>query len=418
MLISAILTNPTSLAPNSNEGRYKRIRVRKLVASMQSKKEEACYIREYFTNTQMFCDKKSEYLTQEEAISFIKSKFITQYNSCTVSTDKKVLYANVGKTGAVKVSSKEIKKVNQGYLPKEQSKSKEESDKEEKESAPAYRHNKVKNYIIQEGIPIPYLVKLGIMNAKGEVKKTEYSKFRQINKFLETVKAVLPHLKNCRGEVKIVDFGAGAGYLTFSLYYYFNEIIKTPASVIGIELKKDRVEKANTLAKELGYSKIKFINKDIKECKLLPCDLAVFLHACDLASDYALEYAVKAGAAVILGVPCCQHEVKQALDANVKRWKKDKSLPPSYAPFLQDGIIEERFASLLTDLTRKEFLSRSGYKASISEFIDTDGSLKNLLIKGIKTNSIKESKRIEKDEESLSQVLDDLELKPYLWIKK
>ena len=84
-------------------------------------------------------------------------------------------------------------------------------------------HNRVKQYILKEGIPVPFLVDLGVMNNEGKVHTHSYDKFKQINRFLEFIEDILPSLQKDR-EVTILDFGCGKSYLTFAMYYYLIEL--------------------------------------------------------------------------------------------------------------------------------------------------------------------------------------------------
>lgn len=240
---------------------------------------------------------------------------------------------------------------------------------------------KTKNYIIKEGIPVPFLVHLGVMNKEGKVLAQKYDKFKQINRFLEYIKDILPEINHGQ-KLKIIDFGCGKSYLTFAVYHFIHEIEKIPVEIIGLDLKDDVITMCNLLAKEFGYDNLHFHNGTVEDyfAKIedKKCDLVITLHACDTATDYAIASAIKQNANAILSVPCCQHELNQ----NYKQ-----SSNSALSQMLKYGIVKERFLSLSTDVMRCELLKKHGYSAQLLEFIDMSHTPKNLLIRAVKKNS-------------------------------
>lgn len=235
-------------------------------------------------------------------------------------------------------------------------------------------HNRVKRYILQEGVPVPFLVDLGVMTESGKVVSSRYDKFRQINRFLEYIEDILPQLPKDR-EVTILDFGCGKSYLTFAMYYYLRVLKEYDVNIIGLDLKTDVIQKCSRLADNYGYDKLHFYQGDIADYEgVSDVDMVVTLHACDTATDFALGKAVEWGAKVILSVPCCQHELNRQI--------KNEML----APILHYGILKERMAALITDGIRAQLLEEQGYDTQILEFIDMEHTPKNLLIRAVKTN--------------------------------
>lgn len=234
-------------------------------------------------------------------------------------------------------------------------------------------HNRRKEYILEEGRPVPFLVALGIMTPEGKVLAKKYDKFRQINRFLEMVQDVIPHLPEDR-PLTIVDFGCGKSYLTFALYHYLTVEQRRQLKVVGLDLKADVIEYCSMLADKLEYHDLRFLVGDIAEYdELSKVDMVVTLHACDTATDAALEKAVRWGASVILSVPCCQHELFGQVENQVME------------PLLAHGILKERFSALATDAIRAKLLDILGYKTQLLEFIDMEHTPKNILIRAVKS---------------------------------
>ena len=258
-------------------------------------------------------------------------------------------------------------------------------------------HNRKKNYILEEGIAVPFLVDLGVQTKDGKIVNSRYDKFRQINRFLEFIEDILPKLDKSRESV-IIDFGCGKSYLTFAMYYYLKELKGYPVRIIGLDLKEDVIKKCNDLAVRYGYEKLSFYPGDIASYEGVDhVDMVVTLHACDVATDYALEKAVRWGAKVILSVPCCQHELNGQMENDLMK------------PIFQYGIIKERTAALYTDALRAQILESVGYRTQILEFIDMEHTPKNLLIRAVKQGSPKDNK------EEIEAIMKELHIEPMLY---
>lgn len=259
-------------------------------------------------------------------------------------------------------------------------------------------HNRTKEYLIKEGEPADFLVGLGVQTTDGRVTKSSYDKFRQINRYLEFIEDVLDKLPTDR-TVRIIDFGCGKSYLTFAMYYYLHQVKGRDIRVTGLDLKKDVIKNCNELAQKLHYEKLDFQVGDIKDYEGEDhVDMVVSLHACDKATDYAIEKAVKWGAEVILAVPCCQHEINGQIDCDTLK------------PILKYGIIKERISALITDALRADILEQQGYETQILEFIDMEHTPKNLLIRAVKRKGMQARTKVT----SIDEVTEFLKVHPTL----
>ena len=253
------------------------------------------------------------------------------------------------------------------------------------EATPAdLSHNRKKQYVLDASRPIDFLKDLGVQDKDGKINKSRYDKFKQINRYLEFVRDILPHLETEK-QIRIIDFGCGKSYLTFALYYYLHEMLGYNLSVVGLDLKEDVIVKCNALSEKYGYDNLKFIRGDIATYEdTQDVDMVVSLHACDTATDFALLKAIGWNAKVIFAVPCCQHEVNKQLKSEL------------LAPALKYGLIKERMAALLTDAIRANMLEEMGYDTDVLEFIDMEHTPKNILIRGVKRNKMKKAERKDK----------------------
>lgn len=259
-------------------------------------------------------------------------------------------------------------------------------------------HNREKQYILQEGTPVDFLVGLGVQTPDGKITKNRYDKFRQINRYLEFIEDVLDKLPTGR-TIRIIDFGCGKSYLTFAMYYYLHVLQGRDILVTGLDLKKDVIANCNELARKCGYDKLSFEVGDISTYNGSDAvDMVVSLHACDTATDYAIEKAVKWGARVIMAVPCCQHEVNKQIACK------------ELQPILKYGLIKERMSALITDAVRANLLEEQGYETQILEFIDMEHTPKNLLIRAVK----KEGMAKMQQKSSIDKVMEFLHIQPTL----
>lgn len=342
-LIRVILSNPSS-----KDG------VIKICARPMLKNKSLLFQIEEYTKTQVF----HKNLTAGDAGSYLTGKLSSDTSSQTASF-KNALVETQSFTANVLVSKKGTITI------------KKKMNASAKQPKISLSHNRKKKYILEEGIPVPFLIDLGVMTQNGNIVNAHYDKFRQINRFLEYIEDILPSLPTNR-ELRILDFGCGKSYLTFAIYYYLKVLKGYPVRITGLDLKEDVIRHCNELAVKYGYDKLEFLCGDIAYydgCSQV--DMVVTLHACDTATDYALAKAVGWGAKVILSVPCCQHELN-------KQMKNDL-----LSPVLHYGILKERMAALMTDGLRAQILEANGYRTQILEFIDMAHTPKNLLIRAV-----------------------------------
>lgn len=310
-------------------------------------KDRQVYQFEAFCGTQVF----HQNLEKEEACGKIL-EYMENFRQMQLETQSAAVSALVSKKGKVTVKKK----------------------LRARKKAPAETdHNRKKHYILEEGIPVPFLQDLGVMTAEGKIVRTKFDKFRQINRFLEFIQDVLPKLPRER-EIRILDFGCGKSYLTFAMYYYLHELQGLDVRILGLDLKEDVIRACNQLSQRYGYEKLRFLEGNIADYTGADeVDMVVTLHACDTATDFALAKAVGWKAKVILSVPCCQHELNGQMENELLR------------PILQYGLIKERLAALVTDGLRAQYLEREGYDVQVLEFIDMEHTPKNILLRAVRT---------------------------------
>jgi len=369
-IVFATLASPTDKSPDA-ENIFDKIRIRPV-----NLKSGMMYQLEQFKATKVFhrnVDEKTlEGLLAKWIPSyFTRAEFTLRANSIQILANKRGEITALRKTAAAADADRPVSAALAVGTP-----------------LASASHNRAKKYLLEEGIPVPFLVDLGVMASDGTIVKSKYDKFRQINRFLEFIADVVPELTNgptdgaaTEKELTIVDFGCGKSYLTFAVYYYLFVLLKIPVKIVGLDLKEDVIEHCSGLALKYGYDKISFAVGNIADYKGLDrADMVITLHACDTATDFALAQAVRWNARVILSVPCCQHELNAQLADNTVRSEGRALL----APVFKYGIVRERMAALLTDALRAELLETHGYSAQILEFIDMSHTPKNLLIRAIR----------------------------------
>ena len=389
MLISATFSKPSKSVEEKLGKSYVKVRIWKNPSP--SAVPSNAYISESFTEKQSF----TKNLSKEDAERFVEENAGITFKNCIEHTDVQEIIYLANRRGEVKKLFKKIS------------------------SPVTFKQKKGKNYILRAGIPVPFLIELGVMTKDGNIVSSRYDKFRQINRFLEFIDDILGDVKKmCCGEegdfngdrpLRIVDFGSGKSYLTFAAYYFLTEIKKIPCEVFGLDLKKDVIEHCANLARKFGYSNLNFAVGDIaKYSGETSPDIIVTLHACDTATDYALKYALEHNTKAILSVPCCQHEINSQIGKNTV----EENSP--LAIFMKHGIIRERFAALATDAIRAELLEEKGYAVQLMEFIDMEGTPKNLLIRAVKKQNVLQVNEVVKKSSAKDSILKELGVKQTL----
>jgi SAM-dependent methyltransferase len=363
-LISIVISNSTQ------KDKINKIKIRPVLLKGELYYQASEYIGDKIYHSNYQPDNLLEKLPSWFEGLFRQVEILTKHGKTIILISKK------GKaTVNVKKTPQETVSVNKGSLGQEDTRLRNLS------------HNKIKNYILKEGIPLPFLIDLGVMTQEGQIVKSKSDKFKQINRFLEFIEDILPHLDQDK-ELTILDFGCGKSYLTFAMYYYLKVLKGYHINVIGLDLKTDVIEHCNQLSKKYNYDKLHFLQGDIASYNgSSSVDIVVTLHACDTATDHALHKAITWGAKVILSVPCCQHELNNQLHNDILK------------PVLNYGIIKERMAALITDALRAELLETKGYRVQLLEFIDMEHTPKNILIRAVKRTRTTNQDTIKKDQE-------------------
>jgi len=348
-LYQIVLSNPRV----ADDSKAKKIKIRPVMLKNQVEYQKTSYI-----GTKVYHENCSKEVVVEQVLKHMSEDF------------KQMLLENVVGNATVLVSKKgkmTIKRT-QGI----------------KDTEPILMHNRKKKYLLEEGTPVPFLVDLGIQTPEGKIINAKYDKYRQINRYLEFIEDIIPSLPQNRC-IRILDFGCGKSYLTFATYYYLHEKKGYPLKVTGLDLKEDVIRTCNNLSDKYGYTGLNFEIGNIKDYTGTDqVDMVITLHACDTATDFALEKAVKWGASVILSVPCCQHEIHKQIACH------------TLTPVLEYGIMKERISALFTDVIRAKKLEACGYETQILEFIDMEHTPKNIMIRAIK-KTISEREKEEKE---------------------
>ena len=231
----------------------------------------------------------------------------------------------------------------------------------------------------------PFLLEVGITDIHGKVKPSKMDKYMQVEEFLRLLAPTLNqgieagHLSKPAPDkpLTIVDLGCGHAYLTFAAHQFLKSQGMS-IKIVGIDIRSASRDRNNEIAKKLGITdSIEFLAEEISETSLKQADLAIALHACDTATDDAIAWALRSGAAMMMIAPCCHHDIQSQLTDSPEPW----SLITRY------GIMRERLADLLTDAFRMQLLKVRGFRVEAIEFVGGEHTPRNLMIRAVKTNA-------------------------------
>ncbi len=242
-------------------------------------------------------------------------------------------------------------------------------------------HDREKEKTLSLSNSAPFLEAVGILTKGGKIKADRQGKFRQINEFLRLVEEAGVFDGGLAEPVHIVDCGCGNAYLTFAIYHYVNNILGLPADVVGVDVKADLLVRHREKARALGWDRLTFEVGRIADFRpaVVP-DVVVALHACDTATDEALARGIRWGSKLIMTAPCCQHELQEQLS--------HMPVPEPFRAVSRHGILDERLGDILTDAFRAGILRIMGYRTDVIQFVSTEHTAKNLMIRSVKTSEL------------------------------
>jgi len=267
-------------------------------------------------------------------------------------------------------------------------------------------HDKTKKRMITPDNSNRFLEEIGLSDVKGNIKPKMQSKYKQINEFLRIFEKTNFFAKQKRKEetIKIIDCGTGNAYLTFSIYNYLTTLQSLPTEIVGVDITPQVIENNNLKVRNLGWNRIRFeISNIIGFTPNWKPDIVLALHACDTATDEAIAKAIKWDAEQIFVIPCCHHHLQKQLSSGKKI--------ELFQPILSHGILRERLGDVLTDSFRSLILELLGYSTSVMQFVSTEHTGKNILIRAIKNKNAKPSRLLF---EKYKKLCEFWKIEPYL----
>lgn len=228
-------------------------------------------------------------------------------------------------------------------------------------------NDRTKTYIIPENTP--FLQILGVSDKNGRVHDKKRAKFRQINRFAEYAADYLSKMQD--KEIFIADMCCGKSYLSFALYHLVTAVLGKTCRMICVDLKKSVIDDVSEVAKKCGFDGMEFVCADISDFRVTERPhMVVSLHACDIATDFVLDFAIRSGSDTILATPCCHHELSELLNCSDLDFIAEQS------------VLRQKLCTAATDSLRLLKLKAAGYKADAVEFIDPEDTPKNVMLRG------------------------------------
>lgn len=289
-------------------------------------------------------------LSYDEGLASIKLLLGNDFKSAHLATAQAEVQLEISKKGKIQISTHNVKQAVAAPL---------EHDREKKRFVDIER---------------PFLTQLGVTDSQHNLIPAMSRKWKQINKFIEVFSQALeasPH-KNDQ-PINVVDFGSGKGYLTFAIHDYLRHSLHNDAQVTGVELRQALADLCNETAATLDHQGLSFVCGDVRTHAPKQTDVMIALHACDIATDYAIHYGIRANADIIMCSPCCHKQIRPQMHS-----------PELFKPMLQYGVHMGQQAEMVTDSLRALFLEANGYATKVFEFISLEHTNKNKMILAVK----------------------------------
>jgi len=234
---------------------------------------------------------------------------------------------------------------------------------------------------VRPGQSIELLKELHILTRDGKLNQDSRRKLKQVYHLYNFIEPLLRDVQAEKGSVSLVDHGAGKSYLGFILYDLFVKAQTEGSHIYGIETREELVTKSTELAARLGFKGMSFLPLSVAEStksSALPqsIDIVTALHACNTATDDAIDFALKKNAKHMVLVPCCQAEVATVLRKNKGKDVKRSALTEIW----RHPIHTREFGSQITNVLRCLQLEAHGYQVTVTELVGWEHSMKNELI--------------------------------------
>lgn len=292
----------------------------------------------------------------EEAAQKLNELVALPFKNFHVETAGRVMQVNLSKKGKPLILDKAV------------------VDKEKK--AVNLSHNREKDLILPADKPVPFLQLTGIMTQEGKIKADMHSKFRQINEYLKLVDQTGALSTLNEPPIRVVDFGCGNAYLTFATYHYLNNTLGLETEMVGVDVQSNLLERHVANARTLGWGGLTFEAARIVDYKPgAPAHVVLALHACDTATDEAIAQGIGWQSSLIITAPCCHHDLQAQLN--------NQAFPAPFNPISRYGILSERLGDILTDTFRALILRIMGYRTDVVQFVSTEHTAKNLMIRAV-----------------------------------
>jgi SAM-dependent methyltransferase len=307
----------------------------------------------------------------QEGLTAIKEYLSTEFKASHMYTNEQEIQLDISKKGKVTVHSHQVNTATNLTI--------------------NHEHNKQKQRFVE--LSRPYLQALGVTDSEQHLIPSMSRKWKQINKFIEVFSQALSHSPlNAEEALQVVDFGSGKGYLTFAIHDYLLHKLHTNSKVTGVELRAELANLCQQAADQLEHKGLNFVCGDVKTHAPQHTDIMIALHACDIATDYAIHYGIRANAAIIMCSPCCHKQIRPQMQS-----------PSLLQPMLQFGVHLGQQAEMVTDSLRALLLEAHGYQTKVFEFISLEHTNKNKMILATKRKQASDNSQVLKQIDDIKQ---------------
>lgn len=237
----------------------------------------------------------------------------------------------------------------------------------------------------------PLLRALSILRADGSIPPDRMRKYLQINHMVAVLGPSIRELIDTCPTIRLIDAACGKSYLSLLLAWVLRERYQHPVQVLGVDRNAALITEVQRITKLAGLQDL--VRHEAGTLEQLDVraawqrafdggpqriDALIALHACDTATDDGIALGVALDCTLIAVAPCCQAELARGWAALAP------SATDPFAVVRSAPHLRRELGASITDVMRTLLLRRAGYQVWPIEFVGSEHTPKNTLLRAMR----------------------------------